>query len=258
MLTELNTDAIALLYAADELTAVERAEIESRAAADPATRVALDRAVEELQQFNRTMQTLDALALARETAIGPVASEWPQGQRATQGEAASVRRVGAAMRQKLAEQAARATPQRVAGRTGSRYRWWVYPAVSAAAVTLMFLNWWGRQHDLLRLPREVNPSQSYVMGPHPSTGESGGTAGSSPAPHAPAADETTLAEDITRRFDDDLSNKADPNESVATQDVIPLAKPSLDAVARQIADLDDSRNEPASSLFSSPDWNRNE
>ena len=127
VLQQLETnEAILLMYAAGELPAEDRAEVERRLDADLGLREQLDWLREAYDAFGDAVARDDRSAAARL----PVP------------EAVAVRRVG---REMLLWQARRraAAPVEGPSRSALRYPWWAYPAAAAASVVLAFLVWWG-------------------------------------------------------------------------------------------------------------------
>src|SRR5205823_3338451 len=100
-----NNEFILLMYLAGELPAEDRAEIEHMLATDASLRFQFDALRDAQERFTESMARLDA------------ASPPP-------AEAAAVRRIGRALRQRAAER--RAVPAPAEVRHGRHIPWWVY------------------------------------------------------------------------------------------------------------------------------------
>lgn len=116
-------EAVLMLYAADELSPADRAEVERRLAADAGMRAELERLRHANDVFAAGMASLD------------------RSTRLPMPEAVGLRRVARAMRQWQADRARR--PAAVVDRPALRYPWWAYPVAAAASVVIAFVVWWG-------------------------------------------------------------------------------------------------------------------
>ena len=145
LLNQLQSDeALLLMYAAGELPAEDRAQVEQRLEADPALRAELDR----LRELNGSID--EALV------------ELDTGTRLPVSEGVAVRKVGRVMRQ---WQTARMAPQVAEEPVDQlRFPWWSYPLATAAAVLLALLVWWGQQDGppMQRANRPM-PEPQYVQ-----------------------------------------------------------------------------------------------
>lgn len=118
-----NNESILLMYLAGELGSEDRVEVEQMLERDPAMKA-------ELQEL-RQAQALANDVLARLDAADPIAAD-----------SVSVRKISRHMRQwqvDRAEALANQQPERKL-----KYAWWIYPAVSVAAASILFafLMWW--------------------------------------------------------------------------------------------------------------------
>lgn len=118
-----STEAVLLMYVADELPPADRTEVERKLAADPRLRAELERVREAYAGFMTAMQTVD------ESVRLPV----PQ--------AVGVQRVVRSMRKWHAGRIVRTPAQ--TEQPSLRYPWWAYPLAAAASVVIAFLVWWG-------------------------------------------------------------------------------------------------------------------
>jgi hypothetical protein len=197
MLRELDKESILLLYLADELSATDRAEVERMLSADAGLQSELERLSAAQSSFESAMATLDARPLASESVV--------------------TRRIGAAMRQKLAEQVAKPQPAAPAPQRRTRYPWWAYPTASAAAVLIAMVSYWGHQPDgKSNLPAHTDQGPMVQI--------PGDTANRT---LATAADDKQV-EDLNLNFEND--NASQPKPSVA----------SLDSAEHHLAELSHS------------------
>lgn len=119
-----NNEVILLMYLADELPPVDRAEVTQMLASDASMRAALDQLRFAYEGAQKGLRTLDASS-------GPTQSS----------ENAAVRRVMRAVCRQLAAPPVVQTP--VVEPRKLSYPWWAYPTAAAAAILLAFLTWWG-------------------------------------------------------------------------------------------------------------------
>jgi anti-sigma factor RsiW len=191
MLRELNKESTLLMYLADELSATDRAEVNRRLATDANLRAELERLEATVQSFAAGMAKLDAGALPREAVV--------------------VRRIGLAMRQHMVDESvAVEAPKAATGRRGLRYPAWVYPLVTAAAVLILFVGWWGHRPDgTVKLPSIGDPVAVAPM---------------------PEDEARQVATDMEKSFED--MNLTQPQKSVA----------SLESAEYQLAELSRSRD----------------
>ncbi len=133
-------DSILLMYLADELPSVDRAQVEQRLARDAEWRARLEqlRAIQE--SIDREMRLLDS------------AHALPG------SDAAAVRQVMRSVRQWQAERAALSARPK-APRAAMRFPWWSYPLAAAAMVTFAFLLWWANASKTnTRFVQNADPS----------------------------------------------------------------------------------------------------
>src|SRR5687767_10023709 len=138
LLNQLESDeALLMMYAAGELSAEDRAQVEQRLAIEPALREQLD-AVRELTG-------------SVDDAIGRIDS----GARLPVSEGVAVRKVTRVMRQWQIDRMA--PPPVEEPEDELRFPWWSYPLATAAAILLAFIVWWGQQDGPpeLRRPQQV-------------------------------------------------------------------------------------------------------
>jgi hypothetical protein len=122
--SNLDREALLMLYAAGEMPPARRAEFEAQLATDVALAA-------ELQQVREGMQRCDA-ALAELDA-------W---QRPPTNDAVAVRRAERAMQQWAVKRLRRPSQRHSAQR---RMPWWSYPAAAAAIIVVSFIIWSERQ-----------------------------------------------------------------------------------------------------------------
>src|SRR5688500_8710003 len=126
LLNQLQDDeALLMMYAADELSAEDRARVERRLAEEPALR--------------EQLESVRELSGSIHDAIG----ELDGGSRLHVSEGVAVRKVARVMRQWQYDRMAPPPPE--APEDQLRFPWWSYPLATAAAVLLAFLVWWGQQ-----------------------------------------------------------------------------------------------------------------
>jgi anti-sigma factor RsiW len=121
-----NNEVVLLMYLADELPAVDRAEVEQMLAGDASLR-------EKLEELR-----------AAHTAVLNAVQELDR-QSPPLSEAAAVRQVSRAMRQWQIDHFSQ--KQDISPKRGLRYPWWLYPLASAAAIVLAVMIWWGMKSD---------------------------------------------------------------------------------------------------------------
>lgn len=122
-----NNEAILLMYLADELSAVDRAEVEQMLDSDAGMRAELDR----------------LRAMRDETVAGLAGLD--AGARLPVSERVAVRRATRMMRQWQIDHAHAPPPQSPLREL--RFPWWSYPLTTAAAVLIAFLVWWGHRSE---------------------------------------------------------------------------------------------------------------
>ncbi len=199
VLRNLNKESFLLMYLADELSAEDRRAVEQMLMADAGLQGELDELAETSDGFVATMARLDASHLPNQVAV--------------------TRRIGAAMRQRLADQAAVAESAPVVARPSSRYPIWAYPAMTAAAAAVLFLSWWGHQPaGIMRMPA-ADPYVAFKLPSVPSfpmtaSSDTDGSAG-----------ELALDEEVEHIFEQ--GNPAQSRTAVA----------SLEAAEEQVAEL---------------------
>ena len=143
MLQELNHESLLLLYLTDELSASERARVQTMLETDAGLRTKLSRLDASIQSFEDGMARLDAMPLSSESA--------------------GVRQIGQMMRGRMAEQLARTVPATVA-KPKLGYPWWAYPSVAAAVVLITFVSWWGnRPEGPMKMPSQIGSTQTQTM-----------------------------------------------------------------------------------------------
>lgn len=143
-----NNEVILLMYLADELPPVDRAEVAQMLAGDASLRSELERLREMCGGFEVRLAALDG--------VEPISSQ-----------AIVVRRVGRAIRQRLALQAAEAARKAKPVRSRLILPWWAYPSIAAAAIFLAFITWVMNyrveDHPLAVLP--ITPAQVATSNP---------------------------------------------------------------------------------------------
>lgn len=116
-----NNEFILLMYLADELPVEDKAEVERMFETDRALREQLAELRGAHSRFSERMTRSDDASPLRTS------------------QAAMSRRIGRAMRQRLADRVVPAP----AKKRGLRYPWWAYPSAAVAASVLAGLTWWG-------------------------------------------------------------------------------------------------------------------
>jgi hypothetical protein len=150
-----NDEAVLLVYLADELPAVQRAEVEKRLATDPMLAAQLRELQETHEMISRAVREApDAGAAA---GAGPV----PTTAAATERKLVRMIRQWGAQRV-LDYSTSRATRPR-------QSRWWIY-AAAAAVLFVGFIIWWGVQDNPARFVQTTG-------GTSPESGPEGGPAG---------------------------------------------------------------------------------
>jgi anti-sigma factor RsiW len=119
-----NNEVILLMYLADELPPVDRAEVTQMLASDANLRAALGQLQSAYEGAQEGLRSLDASSRATQSS-----------------ENAAVRRVMRAVCRQLAAPPVVPTP--VVEPRKLHYPWWAYPTAAAAAILLAFLTWWG-------------------------------------------------------------------------------------------------------------------
>src|SRR5688572_3307495 len=138
LLNQLQDDeALLMMYAADELSAEDRARVERRLAEEPALR--------------EQLESVRELSGSIHDAIG----ELDGGSRLPVSEGVAVRKVTRVMRQWQIDRMA--PPPVEEPEDQLRFPWWSYPLATAAAILLAFIVWWGQQDGPpeLRRPQQV-------------------------------------------------------------------------------------------------------
>jgi hypothetical protein len=216
VLQELNKESLLLLYQADELSASDRAKVERMLASDAGLRADLEKLNGALESFEAAMPVLDAR---------PVPSE-----------SAMTRRIGIAMRQRMAERLSE-TARSAPAERGLRYPAWVYPLATAAAVLIVFLGYWGHQPD----DTAKIPPRNREMVKIPSIpGNSSSTASANS--EDPQVAEVQAAE-MSDNFEN--GNSTQPEKSVV----------SLDVAEHHLAELARSRDQLVPSVLGFNDGN---
>ena len=118
-----SSEAVLVMYLADELPPEDRAEVARRLEADPRLRADLDRLRGAHDAVTAAMSALD------------------RSTRLPAPEAAAVRRVAGAMREWHARRVAR--PVAPPPAAPARYPRWAYPVAAAASVVIGLVAWWG-------------------------------------------------------------------------------------------------------------------
>lgn len=146
LLKQLDSDqAILLMYLADELPAGDRVQVDHRLAADPALR-----------------QMLEALR-ADQSAVHAMVNAGDRHTPLPVSAPVAVRNVMRSIRQWQVDQL-RPEPAEAQAAKSLRYPWWIYPSVSAAALFLAFLVWWGNWGHERSLSN--NTAQSVPYSPY--------------------------------------------------------------------------------------------
>ncbi|HEV2296773.1 MAG TPA: hypothetical protein VGR35_23225 [Tepidisphaeraceae bacterium] len=140
LLHQLENDAILLLYMDDELSAVDRAEVEQMLGSDAGLRADLER-LRGLRD-----ETAAILAAADASARLPVS------------ENVAVRRATRMIWQWQLEKAHAAPVEQPLREL--RFPWWSYPLTTAAALLIAFLVWWGHRSE--SPPRNLGRNYEYV------------------------------------------------------------------------------------------------
>jgi hypothetical protein len=139
-----------LLYQADELSAVDRAEVQRRLTADAELAAQLESLEGTIRAFESDMARLDELPASAESV--------------------ALRRIGKAMRQRMTEQLVVTAPPAAATQPKSRYPWWAYPLIGAAVIVISFVSWWGNRPatplvinkegpTIMRMPGQMPPEE---------------------------------------------------------------------------------------------------
>lgn len=123
-----SNEAIALMYAADELSSEDRAEVEHKLASDDNLAQELRQILQSQKAFSNIMQRLD------------------RAQRLPISQAAAVRQVSRALTQWGIDRLAPKAPPPL--RRGLRLPWWSYPMATAAAMLLSLLVWWVQRPEV--------------------------------------------------------------------------------------------------------------
>ncbi len=139
-----NNEVVLLMYLANELPPVDRAEVTQMLASDANLRATLRQLESAHDGIEKGLRRLDASA-----------------HHAASAEDAAVRRVLRAMTRQLA------TPARIVSTPVSEprrltYPWWTYPTSAAAAILLAFLTWWGN-HGGMPASYDDRPFHSPVV-----------------------------------------------------------------------------------------------
>ena len=196
MLEELDNHAILLLHLAGELPNADAAALQKRLSTDPMLRQQFDALSAAQQEFEESMARVDAAPLPAESVL--------------------TRRIGVAIRRRLAEHAVKAPDDAQAASRSHRYPWWAYTAASAAIVLLGVVSWWGhRPSTPLALPPVSPPSPIVRVSP-------------------------AEAMQFTQSIMGDVNEETDPAHARAVA--------TLNDAQRQLADLKNSRVE-ADSYF---------
>src|SRR5688572_1061228 len=135
-----SSESLLLMYLADELPAVDRAEVEQRLARDANLRAELEGLRDVQAHVNDAIAALDAA------------------QPLPGSEAAGARQVARAIRQWRTDHAARPARDAIPPRT-LRFPYWSYPLAAAAAVTIAFATWWYTSPE----PGRLGPENNIVM-----------------------------------------------------------------------------------------------
>lgn len=172
-----HSQAVLLMYLAEELSRSDRDEVERMLSVDAGMRAELETLREATDWFSAEMARDDRAA--RPAVPEPVA----------------VRRVGRLIRQWHARRLEAAPVTRSASTL--RYPWWAYPVAAAASVVIAFLVWWGNAEPTARLDRgsiahSISVNDEPTAQPDPATVrafmiEQTLVSQSSPDPYAPPA-----------------------------------------------------------------------
>ena len=136
---QLDRDALLMLYAVDELSPAQAAELEAKLSADPSLAQQLQQVRDLLSQADETVRAIDEV------------------QRLPVSDAVAVRSAARAMQQWSVDRLRnRVEPEKKV--TG--IPWWIYPSAAAAVLIIGFLIWSGRQ-EVPSMP-SLNPTPDSV------------------------------------------------------------------------------------------------
>ncbi|HZL37704.1 MAG TPA: hypothetical protein VFC78_20475 [Tepidisphaeraceae bacterium] len=126
MITQLNNEAVLVMYLADELPETDRAEVEQQLDVDAGLRAQLAALAQAHDLFESAMSRLDAGSSA--------------------GQASGVHRLGKLMRRHMLDRSRVATVAAVSRRTLG-FPAWAYPVAAAAMIVVGFVAVWGLGPD---------------------------------------------------------------------------------------------------------------